>query len=49
MKSTKEFATKMAKAAAESALKRNANSTTCGAFYQPKAPANLERFKNKQK
>lgn len=49
MKNIKMAAAKAAKAAAESALKRNANSTTCGALYQPKAPAGLNRFKNKQK
>lgn len=27
-----------------SSLKRDANSTTCCAVYQPKAPANLKKF-----
>lgn len=49
MKNSKTLAAKLAKAAAESALKRDANSTTCGAIYQPKVPASLSRFKSKQK
>ncbi len=49
MKNVKMFAAKAAKAAAESALKRDANRTTCYAIYQPKAPASLSRFKNHQK
>lgn len=49
MKSVKMFVAKVAKSAAESALKRDANNTTCAAIYQPKAPANLSRFKNQQK
>ncbi|MEE0007037.1 MAG: cyclic lactone autoinducer peptide [Eubacterium sp.] len=28
-----------------SSLKRDANSTTCTAIYQPKAPASLDKFK----
>lgn len=28
-----------------SSLKRDANSTTCCAVYQPKAPASLDKFK----
>ena len=39
---------KMAKAIAEQALKRDANQTTCSIFYQPKAPASLEQFKNRK-
>lgn len=49
MKNTKSFVSKVAKAVAESALRRDANSTTCAAIYQPKPPANLNRFKNQQK
>lgn len=37
---------KIAKALAEKALKRDANSTSCGYFYQPKAPESLKRYKN---
>jgi len=37
---------KIVKALAEKALKRDANSTSCGYFYQPKAPESLKRFKN---
>ena len=33
------------KSLATSSLKRNANSTTCTAVYQPKAPASLDKFK----
>lgn len=32
--------------AANNSLKRDANSTTCGMIYQPKAPASLKDFKN---
>ena len=28
-----------------SSLKRDENSTTCSAVYQPKAPASLDKFK----
>lgn len=49
MKKIKMFAAKAAKTAAESALKRDANNTTCFAIYQPKAPAALGRFKKEQK
>jgi hypothetical protein len=41
----KNFAAKAAKAVALHALKRDANSTTCLAIYQPKAPVNLSLFK----
>jgi len=43
------FVAQTAKAAAENALKRDANNATCVAIFQPKVPANLNRFKNKQK
>lgn len=49
MKKIKSFAVKAAKSAAESALKRDANNTTCAAIYQPKVPANLKYFKRAQK
>lgn len=45
MLKSKIFVVKLAKTVAEKALKIDANSTTCVAIYQPKAPANLERFK----
>lgn len=44
MKDAKTIIAKMAKRTAEKALKRDANSTTCGAVYQPKAPAQLKKF-----
>jgi len=49
LKNTKKLAAKVAKAAAETALKRDANNATCFAIFQPKAPENLNRFKNHQK
>lgn len=45
MKNSKKFISSLAKSAAERALKRSANSTTCGAFYQPEVPAKLDSFK----
>lgn len=42
---SKEVAAKFAKKIAEKALRRDASSTTCIGVYQPKAPADLERFK----
>lgn len=36
---------KIAKKSAVNALKRDANTTTCSAIYQPKAPAALSKFK----
>lgn len=45
MQNLKSFVAKMAKNTAENALKRDANSTTCTAVYQPKAPASLDKFK----
>lgn len=35
----------LVKLSAEKALRRDANRTTCLTFYQPKAPAGLDRFK----
>lgn len=49
MKNTKQVFAKIAKAVAENALKRDANSTTCAAIYQPKAPANLIRYRKAEK
>lgn len=43
-KALKSFA-KVAKKSAVSALKRDANTTTCTAIYQPKAPVALSKFK----
>ena len=46
MEIKKNLIAKMAKKAVENALRRDANSTTCVCIYQPKAPAELKRFKN---
>lgn len=46
MKNKKKLVANVARKAAESALRRDANSTTCVGFYQPKVPAALKRFKN---
>lgn len=46
MKNNKKLIAEIARKAAEKALRRDANSTTCLGFYQPKAPAALKRFKN---
>lgn len=46
MESKKRLIAKVAKKAAENALRRDANRTTCLAFYQPKIPADLKRFKS---
>lgn len=46
METTKKIIAKIAKRAAEKALRRDANSTTCLGIYQPKIPAELKRFKN---
>ena len=46
MKNKKKLVANVARKTAESALRRDANSTTCFGIYQPKAPAELERFKN---
>lgn len=45
MKNKKKLVANVARKAAESALRRDANSTTCVGFYQPKVPAALKRFK----
>lgn len=44
MKSQKNFFTKAIKTMAEKSLERNANSTTCIYYYQPKAPDALKKF-----
>lgn len=48
MKNAKKFAASLAKAAAEKALRRDANKTTCYAIYQPKIPAGMDRFKKER-
>ncbi len=45
MKNSKTLIAKIAKTAAEKALRADAHQTTCAFFYQPKAPAGLNRFK----
>ncbi len=45
MKSQKKIFTTAIKAMAEKSLERNANSTSCIIYYQPKAPASLDKFK----
>lgn len=42
----KTLAAQIARKAAEKALWKNANRTTCPGFYQPKAPTDLKRFKS---
>ena len=39
----------IAKKSAESVLKRDANTTTCTAIYQPKAPKSLKQFSKIEK
>lgn len=45
MKHTKEMIATLAKYAAERALCRDANRTSCNLIYQPKIPNGLYRFK----
>lgn len=40
----KELAKRSVKAIAENSAKRNANNTTSGVLYQPKAPKSLKNF-----
>lgn len=42
----KAFIGTVAKTTAEHALKREANSTTCIAVFQPKAPEKLKQYKS---
>lgn len=49
MTKSKKIIAKVAKFAAEKSLSRDANSTTCAAIYQPKAPLGLDRFKKTEK
>lgn len=44
MKSVKEVVLQGVKSAATQMLKRDANQTTCGGIYQPKAPEALKKF-----
>lgn len=47
MKNSKLFqmsATNVVKKLANLELRHNSNSTTCGAIFQPKAPATLKKF-----
>lgn len=44
MKNFSKIFAGIAKKSAESALKRDANTTTCTAIYQPKAPKSLKQF-----
>lgn len=46
MKSKKSLIAIVAKKAAEHALRRDANRTTCVGIFQPKAPEALKQFKN---
>lgn len=39
----------VAKKAAEHALRRDANQTTCASIYQPKVPAELKYYKKERK
>ena len=49
MNSGKMFLAKVARTVAENAMKRDANQTTCGIIFQPKAPTGLQRFKKEKK
>ena len=44
MKSRKRIFAKVIKVITEKSLEHDANSTTCMAVYQPKAPESLKRF-----
>lgn len=46
MKKSKNIILKTVKKSAEKALRRDANRTTCIGIFQPKPPAELERFKH---
>lgn len=49
MKNTKEMVAGLAKHAAEKALRRDANRTSCNLIYQPKIPNGLYRFKKEKR
>lgn len=44
MKSEKKIFTTAIKTITEKSLERNANSTSCILYYQPKAPVDLRKF-----
>ncbi|MCM1284712.1 MAG: cyclic lactone autoinducer peptide [Acetobacter sp.] len=44
MKSQKKIFTKVMKTVVEKSLVREANSTSCMIYYQPKAPVSLKKF-----
>lgn len=46
MLNTQKNMAKIIRRIAESTLKRDANSTTCLAIYQPKVPKQLNKFKH---
>ena len=46
MKHKKTAIATIARKAAENALRKDANRTTCAGIFQPKAPTELKRFKN---
>lgn len=46
MKMKWKLTAELARKAAEKALQRNANSTTCFGIFQPKVPQNLKQFKS---
>ena len=46
MRHKKPVIATIARKAAENALRRDANRTTCVGIYQPKVPKELKRFKN---
>ncbi len=49
MKNAKEMVAALAKQAAEKALRRDANRTSCSLIYQPKIPNGLYRFKKEKR
>lgn len=44
MKSQKKIFTKVMKTVVEKSISRDANSTSCIIYHQPKAPASLKKF-----
>ncbi len=49
MKNAKEMVAALAKHAAEKAIRRDANRTSCNLIYQPKIPNGLYRFKKEKR
>ena len=49
VKNAKEMVAVLAKQAAEKALRRDADRTTCNYIYQPKIPNGLSRFKKEKR